>query len=286
MLKISSLFQNISNFLYRNIPNFFTLMNLLFGAIAIVLSFEGRTNLILASYFIYFAGVFDFFDGFSARTLKVTSLLGKELDSLADMVSFGLAPSMVLYQLLKQSLQIKQFSFSLPVIDIAIVLSAFLIALFSAVRLAKFNIDENQKESFIGLATPASAMLIAAIPLIANFNPSDLILFPGFSKNTFFFLSVMFFGIYIVKPFVLLPLIGTVSILLVAKLPMFSLKFKTYKFEDNKLKYIFLIFSVISFAVFQILSVPIIFLLYISFSIFNNVFNREEEAENEIVNVE
>ncbi|OQX97053.1 MAG: hypothetical protein B6I20_13515 [Bacteroidetes bacterium 4572_117] len=267
-----------NNFLYRNIPNFFTLMNLLSGSIAIVLSFEGRNNLVLASYFIYISGVFDFFDGFAARTLKVTSLLGKELDSLADMVSFGLAPSMILYQLLKQSLQVKQFSFSLPLLDVVIMLSAFLIALFSALRLAKFNIDEKQTESFLGLATPASAMLIAAIPLIAVFNPSDLLLFPGFSRNTFFFLIVMFFGIYIVKPVVLLPLIVIISTFLVARIPMFSLKFKNYSFEDNKLKYIFLIFSVISFATLQILAVPIIFILYISFSIFNNAFNKVDTS--------
>lgn len=256
-------------------------MNLLSGSIAIVLSFEGRNNLVLASYFIYISGIFDFFDGFSARTLKVTSLLGKELDSLADMVSFGLAPSMILYQLLKQSQQIKQFSFSLPYVDILIVLSAFLIAIFSAIRLAKFNIDEKQTDSFIGLATPASAMLIAAIPLISVFMPSHLILFPGFSKNTFFFLLVMLFGIYVIKPVVLLPLIVLISTLLVAKIPMFSLKFKNYKFEDNKLKYIFLIFSFISFITLQILAVPIIFLLYISFSIFNNIFNKSIEGETD-----
>lgn len=254
-------------------------MNLLCGAIAIVLSFEGRNNLVLASYFIYVAGVFDFFDGFAARTLKVTSLLGKELDSLADMVSFGLAPSMILYQLLKQSQHIKQFSFSLPSTEIFIVLSAFLITLFSAIRLAKFNIDENQAESFMGLATPASAMLIAAIPLISVFDPSHLILFPGFSKNTFFFIVVVLFGVYIVKSVVLLPLIILLSTLLVAKIPMFSLKFKNYKFEDNKLKYIFLFFSFISFITLQILAVPIIFILYISFSIFNNIFNKNIEGE-------
>ncbi len=269
-----------NNFLYRNIPNIFTLLNLLAGSIAIVLSFEGRNNLVLASYFIYMAGIFDFFDGFAARALKVTSLLGKELDSLADMVSFGLAPSMILYQLLKQSLQVKQFSFSLPILDILIMLSAFLIAIFSAVRLAKFNIDENQSEVFMGLATPASAMLIAALPLISVFNPYDLVLFPNFSKNTFFLLSVLFFGIYVVKPVVLLPLIAAISILLVAKIPMFSLKFKNFKFEDNKLIYIFLIFSVIAFITLQILAVPIIFLLYISFSIFNNIFNKNAQKNS------
>ena len=268
-----------NSFLYRNIPNFFTLMNLLSGAIAIVLAFEGRNNLVLAAYFIYIAGVFDFFDGFAARTLKVTSSFGKELDSLADLVSFGLAPSMILYQLLKQSQQIKQFSFSLPSIEILIVFSAFLIAIFSAIRLAKFNIDDNQTETFMGLATPACAMLIASIPLISEFNPNDLILFPNLSKNTFFFFSVLALGVYIIRPIMLLPLIAILSILLVAKIPMFSLKFKNYKFEDNKLKYIFIIFSIISFISLQILAVPIIFLLYISFSIFNNIFNKNIKTE-------
>ena len=188
---------------------------------------------------------------------------------------------MILYQLLKQSLQIKQFSFSLPILDILIMLSAFFIVAFSAVRLAKFNIDENQKEEFMGLATPASAMLIAALPLISIFNPYDLILFPNFSKNTFFLLSVLFFGIYVVKPVILLPLIAIISTLLVAKIPMFSLKFKNFKFEDNKLIYIFLIFSVISFATLQIIAVPIIFLLYISFSIFNNIFNKNSTENDE-----
>ncbi len=268
-----------NNFISRNIPNFFTLMNLLSGSIAIVLSFEGRGNLILASYFIYIAGVFDFFDGFSARALKATSAMGKELDSLADMVSFGLAPSIILYQLLKSSLQIKQFSFSLPALDIFILFSAFLIALFSALRLAKFNIDESQKETFMGLATPASAMLIASIPLIADFNPTHLYLFPQFTKNTFFFLSVILFSVYIVKPIVLLPLIAIISSLLVVRMPMFSLKFKNYKFEDNVIRYAFLFFSIVSFAVLEILSVPIIFILYISFSVFNNIFSKKEDEE-------
>jgi len=265
-----------NNFIYRNIPNFFTIMNLLSGSVAIVLASEGRDNLILASYFIYIAGLFDFFDGFSARTLKATSAVGKEMDSLADMVSFGMAPSIILFQLLKSGLQIKQFSFSLPPLDIIMLFTAFLIAIFSAIRLARFNVDDSQKEVFKGLATPASAMLIASIPIIADFNPAHLFLFPDFSKNTFFFLSVILFGVYIIKPIVLIPLTIVVAVLLVVPLPMFSLKFKNYRFEDNAVKYIFLFFSVVSFALLEILSVPIIFVLYISFSIFNYTFNKKE----------
>jgi len=262
------------NFIFRNIPNLFTLMNLLSGAIAIILTFEGRNNLILASYFIYIAAVFDFFDGFAARALRATSPIGKELDSLADLVSFGLAPSMILYQLLKYSMQIKQFSFSLPLSQVLILFSALLIALFSAIRLAKFNTDTRQTESFLGLATPACAMLIASIPMIAEFNPNNLILFPFISNNIYFFLGILFFGGFIVKPFFLVPLVILLSTLLVVEMPMFSMKFKTYSFEDNKLKFFFLICSFIFFITIQVIAIPLIFILYITFSIFNNILNK------------
>ena len=265
-----------NNFIYRNIPNFFTLMNLLFGAISIVLAAEGKNNFILASYFIYFAAVFDFFDGFAARALKVTTATGKELDSLADMVSFGLAPAFLVFQILKSSLQVKQFSFSLPAIDILILLTAFLIALATAYRLAKFNVDERQSDSFLGLASPASAMLIAAIPFIAKFDANNLIIFTGLSDNIYFFLGTLMIGVYIVKPIVLIPLVLILSVLLVIELPMFSLKFKTFNFEENKLKYFFIIFSLFLFVSLQILAVPIIFILYITFSIFNNILNKKD----------
>ncbi|MBN2755830.1 MAG: CDP-alcohol phosphatidyltransferase family protein [Bacteroidales bacterium] len=264
-----------NNFFYKNIPNFFTLTNLFFGVISIVLASEGNENLVLASYFIYFAAVFDFFDGFAARTLKVSSIVGKELDSLADMVSFGLAPSFLVYQILKHSLQIKQFSFSLPFTDILMLMSAFLIAIFSAVRLAKFNVDERQKETFLGLATPACAMLIASIPFISQFNTNDLIAFPALSNNIYFFLGTVMFGIFIIKPIVLIPLVFLLSALLVVEMPMFSMKFKTYNFEENKLKYFFIIFSLVLFITLQVLAVPIIFILYISFSIFNNILDKK-----------
>ncbi len=261
------------NFIYRNIPNFFTLMNLLSGSIAIILTFEGRNNLVLASYFIYIAGIFDFFDGFAARALKAISPIGKELDSLADLVSFGIAPSMIVYQLLKYSLQIKQFAFSLPITDILILFSALSIAVFSAIRLAKFNVDIRQTESFLGLATPACAMLIASIPLIAEFNPNNLILFPAISDNIYFFIGILFFGGFIVKPFFLVPLVLLLSALLVMEMPMFSMKFKSYSFDDNRLKYYFLICSFLFFIVIQVVAVPLIFILYITFSIFNNILN-------------
>ncbi len=264
-----------NNFFIRNIPNFFTSANLFCGLLAVILSHEESSHsLILAGYFIYTAAVFDFFDGFSARALKASSKIGKELDSLADMVSFGVAPAMILFAVLKNSMHITQFSFSLPLSDILILLSPMLIAIFSAIRLAKFNIDERQKEVFLGIATPVCAMLIASIPLIWNFNTSDLLLFPALDKNTYFFFGAMMLGAYIVKPIVIVCLSILLSVLLVAEIPMFSLKFKSYNFEDNKLKYFFLIVSTILFAVVQVLAIPIIFILYITFSIFNNILDK------------
>lgn len=262
------------NFFIRNIPNLFTLLNLFCGLVAILLSFDGRNNLILAAYFIYIAAVFDFFDGFAARALKATSPVGKELDSLADMVSFGVAPSVILYALLKSSMQVKQFAFALPTPVVFALLSPFLIALFSAIRLAKFNVDDKQKETFLGLATPACAMLVASIPFISKFDPHNLVLIPSLEDNIYFFIGSLVFGATITKPVVLIPMSIILSVLLVVNMPMFSLKFKNFSFEDNKLKYIFLFFSILLFSVLQVLSVPIIFILYITFSIFNNLLNR------------
>ena len=263
-----------NNFFVKNIPNFFTLLNLTCGLVAIILSFDGRNNLVLAAYFIYIAAIFDFFDGFAARTLKATTPVGKELDSLADMVSFGVAPSVILYALLKGSMQVKQFAFALPTVDVLMLLTPFLIAIFSAIRLAKFNVDERQTESFLGLATPACAMLIAAIPLISQFDTKDLLLFPSLDRNIYFFVGTLFLGAYIVKPIVIIPLIFVLATLLVVEMPMFSLKFKNFSYEDNKLKYFFIVVSLLLFSAVQILSVPIIFILYLTFSIFNNILNR------------
>ncbi|OZA56958.1 MAG: CDP-diacylglycerol--serine O-phosphatidyltransferase, partial [Sphingobacteriales bacterium 39-40-5] len=140
----------------KHIPNSVTCLNLFSGCLGIVFAFQG--NLIWASYAIVIAAVFDFFDGMLARLLKAYSDIGKELDSLADMVSFGVLPSVIIYQLFALS----------PQIDFGadwLSFSAFIIAVFSALRLAKFNIDTRQSENFIGLPTPANALLIASFPL-------------------------------------------------------------------------------------------------------------------------
>jgi len=262
------------NILIKNIPNLFTSLNLLSGAIAIIFCFEGENNLSVAAYFIYIAVVLDFFDGFTARAFNAISKIGKELDSLADLVSFGIAPSMILYQLIKHNLQIKQFTLSLETYKIQMLFSALLIAVFSAIRLARFNVDERQKENFVGLATPACAMLIASIPFISEFQPENLILFPSLNDSIYFSFGVVIFESFLVKPFFLIPLIILLSFLLVSELPMFSIKFKSYSFEENKLKYVFLICSFLLFISLQILSVPLIFILYLAFSFFNYLLDK------------
>lgn len=238
---------------FRHLPNFITLLNLFSGSIAIIMAFEG--NLSTASYFIGIAVVFDFFDGFLARLLKAYSDIGKELDSLADIVSFGVAPSIIMFHLLKLSLNIDKFPLSFDIttlVDIVVLLSAFLITVFSALRLAKFNVDKRQKDTFIGLPTPASAILIASLPVIM------------YNSDNFLIKQV------ILSIYFLVPLIIFLSFLLVAEFPMFSLKFKSINFTNNKIPYIFIGISVILLIILQYLAIPIIIIFYIVLSAVNN----------------
>ena len=237
----------------RHIPNFITSLNLFSGSIASLLAFEGY--LTYAAAFIVLASVFDFFDGMSARLLKVSSPMGKELDSLSDLVSFGFAPSVILYSLLKQIMfnNIKFVDlYTINFSQILILVSPLLIVVFSGLRLAKFNVDERQTSSFIGLPTPANALLIASLPLILSSN------------------DYAYFHSFILNAHVLIPLIFIQSYLLVAEFPMFSFKFKNLKFSDNKIRYIFLIFTIALFVIFKLAAIPLIIFMYIIFSAVNN----------------
>src|SRR5476651_993872 len=147
----------------KHLHNAITCANLFIRCIGIVFAFQG--NLLYAAYALFLAAVFDFFDGFASRLLQSFSGIGKDLDSLADMVSFGVLPSVIIYELFLQAPQIEHVSVYLNFI-------AFLIPVFSALRLAKFNIDERQAEIFIGLPTPANAILIASLPLIIDQHPN------------------------------------------------------------------------------------------------------------------
>lgn len=230
----------------KHIPNFVTSLNLLSGCIGIGLVFRGYLG--IAAYMIGIAAVFDFLDGMVARLLHVKSEIGKELDSLADVVSFGVLPGLIVYSLLdivfRDSVGLNTF---IPFI-------AFIIPVFSALRLAKFNIDTRQTESFIGLPTPANAIFFASIPLILLHQPDEI---P--------FISAM-----LGNPAVLLILVFLFSFLLVSPLPLFSMKFKDLSWKQNYMQYILIGASVILIIVLQFLAIPIILLLYILLSIIKN----------------
>lgn len=198
----------------KHIPNIITCCNLISGSIAVVFAIWGHFEMALL--FIVIGAVFDFFDGMAARLLGVSSPIGKELDSLADDITFGLAPSAMVYTLLN----IMEYPAEIPpMIKCAIPFMAFIIAAFSALRLAKFNLDERQTSSFIGVPTPANALFWASV--IAQYSFTLLCSSP-----------------YMV--YVILAMIFLTSYLLVAEIPLFALKFKHWGFKGNEVKYLFL----------------------------------------------
>ncbi|MBC8051746.1 MAG: CDP-diacylglycerol--serine O-phosphatidyltransferase [Sphingobacteriaceae bacterium] len=223
----------------KHVPNAITCLNLLSGCIGIVMAFND--NLIGASYAIVIAAGLDFLDGYIARLLKAFSDLGKELDSLADIVSFGVLPSVIIYHLFLQAPQLGMLSNYINY-------SAFMIAIFSALRLAKFNIDTRQEDNFLGLPTPANALLIASLPFIIA---GDSLFLKNYILNAFF-LFLFSLGM---------------SILLVMEIPLMSLKFKSLKFNDNLYRYILIILGVLLILIFKFVAVPVVIFLYILLSI-------------------
>ncbi len=237
------------------VPNFFTLLNLACGCVAAVLAVQN--HLIFAALLVGLGIFFDFFDGFFARLLGVSSDLGLQLDSLADLVTSGLVPGIVMVQLLAQSLGSNVPPILYPWEDRPIfyldfsgwALLGLLITLASAYRLAKFNIDERQTSSFIGLPTPANAILILSIPLILTYQPSPRIV------------SLIF------NPWFLMGLTVFSSFILNAELPLFGLKFKTWDFKSNWFRYVFLGLSVVAILFLQFLALPLIILVYLLFNV-------------------
>jgi CDP-diacylglycerol---serine O-phosphatidyltransferase len=238
----------------NHLPNALTCLNLLCGCVALSLILAYDTSratygplpdhwqpLVQAAYLIGIAAIADFFDGLVARALHVSSPIGKDLDSLADMVSFGVVPGAILFKLLQYVLPTVGWPASLAYL-------AFTVSIFSALRLAKFNNDTRQSDSFIGVPTPANTMLIAALPLIL-------------ANDKF---SV---GGLILNPWVLLGLTVLMSGLLVAELPLFALKFKNFKWQDNSLRFVFLLLSLLLLVLLQAAAVPLIILLYVVLSV-------------------
>ncbi|MBO2011816.1 CDP-alcohol phosphatidyltransferase family protein [Hymenobacter negativus] len=231
----------------KHLPNAVTCINLLFGCLALTAIFNGQ--LALGAYFVGAAAVADFFDGLLARALRVSSAIGKDLDSLADMVSFGVVPGAILFQLLLKSLTAPEpglhtlagWGSYLPYLG-------FIVSVFSALRLAKFNNDTRQTTSFIGLPTPACTLVVASLPLILL-------------SDQFGITSI------ILNPLVLLGLTVLLSGLLVAELPLFALKFKNLRWADNRRRFLFVLLAAGLLLALHATAVPLVVLIYVLMSV-------------------
>ena len=254
----------------QNIPNAITSMNLLCGCLSIAASFDGYDN--APALFILAAAGFDFFDGLAARILNVQSAIGKQLDSLADVISFGVAPSIILVMLLRQKLGLNPHEGAFLAAGVKTVqYFPLVLVIFSAMRLAKFNIDTRQYDSFIGVPTPANAIFIASLPLIIQSNNSTL--FPGLVFPPGYNPVSEFIAGLTEIPAVIIGYSVVMSYLLVSELPLFALKFKTLSWEENKVVFIFLIISLLLFFILNVAAIPIIVILYIVLSVINNQIN-------------
>jgi len=255
----------------KHIPNFITCLNLLAGCWGIVHAFEGR--LVAAANMILIAALFDFFDGFAARFLKANSPIGKELDSLADVISFGVLPGMIIYQMISINVQlIPGLGSEVEISNSYLKYAGFVIPVFSALRLAKFNIDERQTHSFIGLPTPANALMIASFPLIlfSQFYTEsfDWLWSPGKYEGDIDYEKLpdnFWFNLF-TNEYALAGIAVVMSLLLVSNLPLFALKFKTFDWQRNKMRYLFLICVVLLLFMLKFIAVPLIVALYIVMS--------------------
>ena len=263
------------------IPNFITSLNIVSGSIAMILGFTMKDGILYAAYFIILAAIFDFLDGFSARVLNAHSKIGRELDSMADMVSFGVAPGIIMFQLMKTSLGVGMIS-DLSIVNFLFLFSPVLIIVFTAFRLANFNVDERQTESFIGLASPANAFFIASFALIDHFDPDKLWFKTLLEMETpfWFMLGILGFQMIVLTNQYFLLVVTLVSaLLLVANIPMFSFKFKNFKFKDNKIRFIFIIISALLLLTLQVVALPIIITLYILLSVGNNISTKRNNRK-------
>ncbi|MBW6500924.1 MAG: CDP-diacylglycerol--serine O-phosphatidyltransferase [Bacteroidales bacterium] len=238
----------------KNIPNIITSLNLAAGFIAIICAAGG--NLVSASWFILIAMILDFLDGFAARLLKAYSALGKELDSLSDMVSFGIAPSLIMYMMLSglEPVIFPGLSAYRDALVTIIIFIPVLMSVCAAFRLAKFNLDPSQATSFSGLPTPASALAVISIVIAGHYSGSSLI--------GSFVSSPLALGIYTI----------IISLLMVSKIPMLSLKIKGLALKGNEGRYMLAGLVLLSFIIFGISAAPLIIPLYIVASFLSRLF--------------
>lgn len=273
------------------IPNLLTLANLFCGCIAIVFAFQGKLE--WSAYLVGIACVFDFLDGMIARLLNVKSEMGKQLDSLADVVSFGVVPGVIMFHLIQAAeLAQRALNFDLTSLmnfgdlmtrsntsDSFLPWIAFLIPVFSAYRLAKFNIDTRQTDSFIGVPTPANAILISSLALIMPVPNMNLLMetLPGILGGDFNIQEKVeeFSSIaWLANPTALAILTVVASLSLIAPLPLFALKFKNLSWKDNSIRFIFLALAAALLIIFRLAGIPLIIVLYILLSILNNTLKK------------
>lgn len=229
----------------KHIPNLITLLNLFCGCIALVFAFHRYYE--MAFYFVCLGIFLDFFDGFFARLFKVSSPLGLQLDSLADMVTSGVVPGLVMYQMMINTSTTLSESYMqiFPYLG-------FIITLGSCYRLANFNIDTRQTDSFIGLPTPANALFILSLPLVLKYSDS------------LFLLEIL------TDQWVLLVITLLSAYILNAEIPLFSLKIKKFSFKENALQIVFLVLSLLLLVFFQYLGIPLLIIFYILLSVVTN----------------
>ncbi|MGV3761657.1 CDP-alcohol phosphatidyltransferase family protein [Parapedobacter sp.] len=214
-----------------HIPNFITCLNLFSGCVGVTFAFAGQLE--VAAYCVLASGIFDFFDGLAARVLHVKSTIGKELDSLADVISFGFLPGAVLYSLLGSAWPGHTY----------VPYFGFLVTVFSALRLAKFNIDDRQSTDFVGLNTPMNAFYVISLPFIAAT-----------------------YGAIVYHPAFLISSIVVTSLLLVSNVRLFSLKINSFSWHENGWKFTFLLVSAVLVAVLKFAAAPLVLALYFLFS--------------------
>ncbi len=241
----------------RHIPNAVTLLNLFSGCIALIFAVYG--NFVVAAVFVFLGIFFDFFDGFLARKLNVQSPLGIQLDSLADLVTSGVVPGVIMFKLISLTVDAPDFSvyneswnsifhwqgFKLSVLP----LIGLLIPLASAYRLAKFNLDEDQQSYFKGLPVPANTLLILSLPLILEYQNNDIL--NSIIINKWFLIGLTLLSCYLLN----------------ANIKLFALKFKDWSFKTNATRYIFLILSLVALVVLHFAAIPLVIALYITLSL-------------------
>jgi len=242
----------------KQLPNLITLLNLLSGTIAVY--FAVKEQLVLAAFFVFLGIFFDFFDGLVARLLNVQGELGKQLDSLADVVTSGVVPGIVLFQLITKAVNNEDWNLNptLPLnsslydnfnTTFLISMIGLVVTLAAAYRLAKFNIDERQTSSFIGLPTPAAALIVLSLPLILVYSNNEFA--NHLIKNVWFLVGLTLLLSYLMN----------------AEIALFSLKFKDYSWKNNKTKYIFILLTAFLCILLQFVAIPIVIVLYILISL-------------------